>query len=48
MQSQQTHSQKSKPSEMTIAELVAEAKLILRDLNKVNDQIAEALGVNDE
>lgn len=35
--------QRVRPSDMTIAELVAEAKLILRELNVVNDQIAEAL-----
>lgn len=35
------------PSDMTIAQLVAEAKLIIRELNAVNDQLAEALGVND-
>lgn len=28
---------------MSIAELVAEARVILRELNDVNDQLAEAL-----
>ena len=28
---------------MTIAQLVAEAKMIIRELNIVNDEIAEAL-----
>lgn len=41
----QVPSQRSSPSDMTIAQLLVEAKLILRELNVVNDQIAEALGV---
>ena len=36
-------SPRSRPSDLTIAQLVAEAKLIIRELNSVNDQIAEAL-----
>lgn len=36
-------SQRQRPSDMTIAQLVAEAKLIIRELNHVNDQITEAL-----
>lgn len=41
--------QRSRPSDMTIAQLVAEAKLIIRELNTVNDEIADALrqGVDD-
>lgn len=38
-------SQRSRPTDMSIAQLVAEAKLIIRELNDVNDQLAEALGV---
>lgn len=36
-------SNRPRPSDMTIAELLVEARLIIRELNDVNDQLAEAL-----
>lgn len=43
MPQQQKHSPRSNPSEMTIAELVEAASLIIQRVNIVNDQIADAL-----
>lgn len=37
---------KPMPSDMSIAQLMAEAREIIHKLNAVNDQLFEALGVN--
>lgn len=40
-------SQRSNPSDMTIAQLLAEAKLIIHRLNAVNDELITAVGERD-
>lgn len=35
--------QRKRPSDMSIAQLVAEARLLIRELNEVNDLMTEAL-----
>lgn len=39
----QVPSPRARPTDLTIAQLVAEAKLIIDELNELNDEIAAAL-----